>query len=197
MTHWPVLLFLAGLTQFTSVPPELITPWTDEQMSDSSSTCSSSNDEPIKFHPSLCQLLFESQPPQLVSTVFNGIRIYPGMTNETSSPFDWFVTGYCITYSGTSSLWNVLFVINSLHDQPLRAFSSGLHYSSANTHKSVGTGAIDKLHILAMELSEILEVFPNLYPHTETITELRLRGKLHPGDEVFLCCNNSHTTAQD
>ena len=192
MTHWPVLLFLAGLTQFTSIPPELIIPWTDQLMSDSSSTCSSSNDEPIKFHPSLCQLLFESQSPQLVSTVFCKIRIEPNMS-EISSPFDWFVTGYCITCNDTTSLWTVNFDITH-SPQCLQAFSSGLHYSSTNTHKSVGTGTIEQLCILTIgHVSECLEVFPYLYPYTEAITELILHQGLHPGDRgVFVLQQLSH-----
>ena len=56
--HWPVLLFIAGLT---TIPPELVTPFTGPP-----------DNEEILFHPSLCQLLFEAQSPQLVSTVFKG-----------------------------------------------------------------------------------------------------------------------------
>ena len=35
MTHWPVLLFLAGLT---TIPTELITPWTDHSSTHSGSS---------------------------------------------------------------------------------------------------------------------------------------------------------------
>ena len=164
VTHWPVLLFLAGLT---TIPTELITPWTDHSSTHSgsstgiaiyssnlvlhtlagthiacvcvcvcmlyglvtlnvhvlcsfsccvlcytfiftTSTSSSPDDEPIKPHPSLCQLLFESQSPQLVSTVFSGRRVQPDY-EEMTSPLDWFATGYCIAHSDTTSSWSVQF----------------------------------------------------------------------------------------
>ena len=99
---------------------------------------------------------------------------------EMSSPLDWFVTGYCITYSDTTSLWNVKFKHNS--PQRLQAFSSGLHYSSTNTH-SVGAGTIERLHISDKDhTSGYLEVFPYLYPYTKAITVLKLSGELHSGD---------------
>ena len=37
VTHWPVLLFLAGLT---TIPTELITPWTDHSSTHSGSSIS-------------------------------------------------------------------------------------------------------------------------------------------------------------
>ena len=41
VTHWPVLLFLAGLT---TIPTELITPWTDQDNTDSESSDNSSTE---------------------------------------------------------------------------------------------------------------------------------------------------------
>ena len=99
--------------------------------------------------------------------------------SEMSSPFDWFVTGYCITYSDTTSLWNVEFRFDS--PQCLQAFFSGLHYSSVSIHKNMGTGTIEKLHILGLA-SECLKVFPHLYPYTEAITDLYVHSELHSGD---------------
>ena len=76
--------------------------------------------------PSLCQLLFESQSPQLVSTVFSGRSVQP-YYDKMTSPLDWFATGYCIAHSDTTSSWSVGFR-DTL--QCLQAFSSGLHYTS-------------------------------------------------------------------
>ena len=95
----------------------------------------------VKPHPSLCQLLFESQSPQLVSTVFSGRRVWPNY----ASPLDWFATGYCITHSDTTSSWNVQFKTTfSRTSQHLQAFSSGLHYSSTTT-THVGTGSLTEM----------------------------------------------------
>ena len=129
---------------------------------------------------SLCQLLFECQSPQLVSTVFSKIRVELD-ESEMSSPFDWFVTGYCIKCSDTTALWNIRF--NDSSPQCLQAFFSGLHYPSTGTHKSVGTGTIEELLIFAIgRASDYLVVFPYLYPYTEAITELHLHGDSYSDD---------------
>ena len=97
ITHWPVLLFIAGLTQLTHITRR-ITQWAGSVIS--------SGDGVISAHPALCQLLFESQSPQLVSTVFSGRRVEPYFRKITS-PLDWFVMGYCIAHCDTTSSWSV------------------------------------------------------------------------------------------
>ena len=52
VTHWPVLLFLAGLT---TIPTELITPWTDQDNTDSESSTSG-----IVIHSSLCDFAYST-----------------------------------------------------------------------------------------------------------------------------------------
>ena len=98
----------------------------------------------VELHPSLYQLLFESQSPQLVSTVFSGRRVQANC-NMMASPLDWFAAGYCIAHSDTTSSWNVHFDDNfsTYTSQHLQAFSSGLHYSSTTTH--VGTGSLTEM----------------------------------------------------
>ena len=150
-------------------------------------TSSSPDDEPIESHPSLCQLLFESQSPQLVSTVFSGRRVQPDY-EEMTSPLDWFATGYCIAHSDTTSSWSVEFGdgdITTPSPQCLQAFSSGLHYSSTTTHRSGGTGSLTELTLetdLETPVSPYLETFPSLFPYSQAITVLQLYGDLCSDD---------------
>ena len=167
LIHWPVLLFLAGLTKFASIPCELIMPWT-----------SLSGDKEIKFHPSLCHLLFEARSPQLVSSVFSRRRVQPDL-GEMNTILDWFATGYCIAHSDNTSSWNVEFDQHS--PRCLQMLATGLHYSS--TIKSGSIGSLNKVTLNVSDLSSYLEIFPSLYPYTQTITSLVLNTDLHPSDE--------------
>ena len=81
VTHWPVLLFLAGLTRFSSILPELITP-ADKLLKESSSTCSSVNGRPIdpsSAHPCVsCCLslnLLNWRPLSLMELEFGLMRL--------------------------------------------------------------------------------------------------------------------------
>ena len=136
ITHWPVLLFIAGLTQLTHFT-RLITQWAGQLQDDGL----------ILAHPALCQLLFECQSPQLVSSVFSGRRVR-SYNNKITSTLDWFVIGYCIAHCDTTSSWSV-YLEDSL--QYLQAFSSGLHYSSTNsTHSKIEniTSSLTELEIV-------------------------------------------------
>ena len=174
ITHWPVLLFIAGLTQLTHITRR-ITRWAGSVIS--------SGDGVISAHPALCQLLFESQSPQLVSTVFSGRRVEPYFRKITS-PLDWFVMGYCIAHCDTTSSWSV-YIEDSL--EGLQAFSSGLHYSSTSSTQCriEKNGSLTELNILVENklISPYLEAFHSLYPYTQVITLLTLRGDLHSDDK--------------
>ena len=150
------------------------------------STSSSPGDVPIKPHPSLCQLLFESQSPQLVSTVFSGRKVQPDYNEVMTSPLDWFATGYCIAHSDTTSSWSVHFGIEyTPSPQCLQAFSSGLHYSSTTTHRSGGTGSLTELSFqtdINSPVSPYLETFPSLFPYSQAITVLKFWGDLCSDD---------------
>ena len=117
-----------------------------------------------------------------MSTVFSGRRVQ-NYDYMKPSPLDWFTTAYCITHSDTTSSWSVVF-----HDSPpqcLQAFSSGLHYSSTTTHRSEGTGSLTELTLIT-KLNEsdspYLEIFPSLFPYSQAITVLELRGALCSDD---------------
>ena len=75
---------------------------------------------------------------------------------------------------------------HALPPQCLQAFSSGLHYSSTTTHRSEGTGSLTEL-TLSTPISDesdslYLEIFPSLFPYSQAITELTLRGDLCSDD---------------
>ena len=147
---------------------------------------SSPDDDPVRPHLSLCQLLFESQSPHLVSTVFSGRRVQ-NYDCLIFSPLDWFTTGYCITHSDTTSSWSVDFGDGDFCPSPqcLQAFSSGLHYSSTTTHRSEGTGSLTELTLSTerdKSASPYLEIFPSLFPYSQAITELMLDGELCSDD---------------
>ena len=130
----------------------------------------------INPHPSLCQLLFESQSPQLVSTVFSGRRVQPDK-DKMASPLDWFTTGYCITHSDTTTSWSVEFGSKTESPQCLQAFSSGLHYSSTTTHRTEGTGSLTELFLYTPNFyptSQYLDIFPSLFPYSQAITVLHV-----------------------
>ena len=127
----------------------------------------------LALHPALCQLLFESQSPQLVSTVFSGRRVQP---DHMTSPLDWFATGYCIALCDTTSSWIARFEHSP---RCLYAFSSGLHYLSSRIGKT--SGALSKLSIIIFDkpISPFLEAFASLFPYTQAITVMNLIGDLH------------------
>ena len=132
-------LFIAGLTQLTHFT-RLITQWAghSEGLQD---------DGLILAHPALCQLLFECQSPQLVSSVFSGRRVR-SYNNKITSTLDWFVIGYCIAHCDTTSSWSV-YLEDSL--QYLQAFSSGLHYFHPPT-----------AHTASLENTNLFICFPSL-----------------------------------
>ena len=141
----------------------------------------------------MCQLLFECQSPQLVSTVFSG-RSFRSYNSKMSSPLDWFVMGYCIAHCDTTSSWSVCI---ELYIQRLRDFSSGLHYSSTNsTHSRIEniTSSLTELEILVVDkpISPFLEAFNSLYPYTQAIIELALYGDLYSDDKGLLLQKLSH-----
>ena len=114
-------------------------------------------------HPSLCQLLFESQSPQLVPNIFSGKRFSPNCTSQ----LDYFATGYCIAHSDATASWSVWFTDSP---QCFQAFSHGLHYSPTTTCKST----IEMVLTTENSLSPYLEIFPSLHPFTQRITVLSL-----------------------
>ena len=169
VTHWPVLLFLAGITRLASIPIR----WIDQEGLFSQTS--------LLWSSGLCQLLFESQSPNLVSDIFSGRKVT--LSDNVSSPLDWFVTGYCIAHSDSTSLWDVWFT-NHPH-QCLQAFSFGLHYSSCTQHMHQRTGIIHDLILRntknATEFAQYLDVFDHLDTYIQEVTTLHFAGTMQPG----------------
>ena len=111
-------------------------------------------------HPSLCQLLFECQSPDLVSTVFSGKILSPHCEN---SPLNWFTTGYCIAHSDATSSWN----LDCRDAQCFKALFSGLHYSSVTPQAAI------ELFLLTNLFSSY---FQSLHPYTQAVTQLSVFG---------------------
>ena len=111
-------------------------------------------------HPSLCQLLFECQSPDLASTVFSGKRLSPHCEN---SPLNWFTTGYCIAHSNATSSWN----LDCRDAQCFKALSSGLRYSSVTPQAAIE---------LFLPTNLFSSCFQSLHPYTEAVTQLRVFG---------------------
>lgn len=169
VTHWPVLLFLAGSTQLTSI----LIRWISQGGLFSKTI--------VLWSSGMCQLLFESQSPNLVSAIFSGKKV--SLSDNVSSPLDWFVTGYCIAHSDSTSLWDVWFT-NHPH-QCLQAFSFGLHYSSCTPHMHQRTGTIHDLILRntknATEFAQYLDVFDHLDTYIQEVTKLHFAGTMQPG----------------
>ena len=121
-------------------------------------------------HPSLCQLLFESQSPEIVSTAFNGKRLSPHCEN---SPLNWFTTGYCIAHSNASSSWD----LDCRDALCLKALSSGLRTSSVTPQAAIE---------LFLPTNLFASYFQSLHPYTEAVTQLLVFGK----DDLDTSCKD-------
>ena len=146
--HWPHLLFLAGLTKL-SFPLELIMP--------------ANNSEVIYIGP-MCQVHFETQCPQNVSRVFRNRRLEV----DLSDMIDWFVIGYCISNSDSTSLW---FIPSVGPPKYIQSLSDGLHYSGNTIDLDSNSNQL-VINMTVTFAKEYFEIFPRLYPFTKAISEL-------------------------
>ena len=120
--HWPVLLFIAGLTKLKEIPMDLLQsfPMKSEVTLDNSV---------VKFHPAIFQLLFETQSPSLISSLFVKNTYMPLPWEMTL--LDWFVCGYCITNGSLSSIWCIEYEEDAIHTVScLELFGRGLQYQA-------------------------------------------------------------------
>ena len=117
--HWPALYFLSGLTKLTSVPPKLL------------NFCLKAGDDLVKAgdfinllsvnllvdmsmsslitgnncNPYFFQMLFETQSPDLNSSIFREVNV----TTTITSPLECFVTAWCVANSDPTSKWKCTF----------------------------------------------------------------------------------------
>ena len=158
--HWPHLLFLAGLTELSPFPLQVIMPESDSKKN-------------IVIGP-ICQLLFEAQSPQKVSDLLSHSRIVVDAFSYKSNTFDWFVIGYCIANSNKKSSWIVR--VNS--PQYLQLLSNGLHYSNSNISLDLSGLSINMYIYISRSAmcspAKYSTLFSQLYPFTKAISQLSL-----------------------
>ena len=94
--HWPVLMFIAGLTQLKEIPSEVFT------------SLFTFDSRPIywqehEFSSSLCHVLFEAQHSKIAALTFNHGKFFPRLLTS----FDAFALAYTISHSSSTALWTV------------------------------------------------------------------------------------------
>lgn len=168
MFHWPVLLFIAGLTKLKNVPVDLLQVFskTDE------------NDAPVKFHPAIFQLLFETQSHSLIASVFTKKLFSPQPWEMTL--LDWFMAGYCIANSSPSSKWAVEFEHDNIQTvQGLEMLVRGINYQVLPGKKG---GKIHSISLVAGDkLLQCIKEVLDLHKYAYDLSELSLGGDLGPG----------------
>ena len=168
--HWPVLLFIAGLTKLKEIPIDLLQSFPMKFEG-------ALEDSEVKFHPAIFQLLFESQSPSLISSLFIKNTYKPHPWEMT--PMDWFVCGYCIANSSISSIWHIEYEDDAIHTVScLAMFGKGLRYQIPN--KKGGT--IARISLLGgSKLLQCLTSIIDVHRHIHGLSELVLGGELNPG----------------
>ena len=176
--HWPVLLFIAGLTKLKDIPLDILQSFSiksDNKFSKSE----------IKFHPAIFQLLFETQSSLLISSLFCNNTYIPMPWEMT--PLDWFVYGYCITHSSQSSFWHIEYEADVIQTSLcLDLLAKGMRYSAFR--KKGGTVKIISL-LGGSKLLQCLISIIEMRDHVNELSELVLGGELIPGRKTDTMLN--------
>ena len=149
--HWPVALFLAGRTQLSGVPLDLL----KAGLHDSS------------VDVSLLHLLYETQCPQLIQSTLVTSSKY--ISVHGCSALDWFVIGYCIANS--TSTWRVEKKANDV----LKYFNQLVVGLKLAPQDDSGEGKIVSLDISG-SWSGNLKILSQLQPFTKSVTDIKLVG---------------------
>ena len=112
----------------------------------------------------MCQVLFETQCPQTVSRVFSNRRLKV----DLSDMIDWFVIGYCISNSDSTSSW---FIPDVGPAEYLQSLSDGLHYSGNTIDLDSNSNQLT-INMAVTFATKYFKIFPRLYPFTKAISEL-------------------------
>ena len=165
--HWPVLLFLAGMTQLSGVPLDIL----KAGLHDSS------------VDVSLLHLLYETQCPQLIQSTLVTSGKYISVRGR--SALDWFVIGYCIANS--TSTWRVE-KIATVNPEYFNHLVMGLKLAPQD---GSGEGKIVSVDISG-SWSQNLKALSQLQPYTKCVTDIRLVGakkyaQLSPVDSEKKC----------
>ena len=176
-THWPVLLFIAGMTKLS---------WCGHgDLQVYRRRISFRSFETVKS--SFLHLLYETQCPDLIQLALAvataGDEEAAGHVFLRTTPktaLDFFVSGYCISHS--NRLWEVV-VAEYVEPEHFAVLSKGLCFP-ANTGGACGR--IDKLILCKLAL---LPVLSQLHPHVKCLRELHLESPVPvqhlDGSEVF------------
>ena len=149
--HWPVALFLAGRTQLSGVPLDLL----KAGLHDSS------------VDVSLLHLLYETQCVQLIQSTLITSSQYISVHGR--SALDWFVIGYCIANS--TSTWRVEKKANDV----LKYFNQLVMGLKLAPQDGSGEGKIASLDISG-SWSGNFKVLSQLQPFTNNVTDIKLVG---------------------
>ena len=136
-----------------------------------------------KFSSSLCQLLFETQSPNLVSSLFTGKRFSP----QCDTTLDWYIIGYCIARSSKTATWQMYYDHTMGHKpEHIEMLIKGLSSFQCSSEQC---GYIDDLVVQGgSDLPKCLQFLPALVPYASNLTSLYLRGKL-PSEECEKLAN--------
>ena len=149
--HWPVALFLAGRTQLSGVPLDLL----KAGLHDSS------------VDVSLLHLLYETQCVQLIQSTLITSSQYISVHGR--SALDWFVIGYCIANS--TSTWRVEKKANDV----LKYFNQLVMGLKLAPQDGSGEGKIVSLDISG-SWSGNFKILSQLQPFTNNVTDIKLVG---------------------
>ena len=152
--HWPVALFLAGRTQLSGVPLDLLKPGLHNKLDETS------------VDVSLLHLLYETQCPQLIQSTLVTSRQYIFVHGR--SALDWFVIGYCIANS--TSTWRVVKKANDV----LKHFNQLVMGLKLAPQDGSGAGKIVSLDISG-SWSGNFKILSQLQPFTKNVTDIKLQ----------------------
>ena len=167
VTHWPVVLFLAGQTSFIGFSPTLLSSGRKTLASGYdgwSSFCKDIDEAPVtELRESLLHILYETQRPELIQSTLT-TRFKCLILHEYRSALDLFVSGYCIANS--NSKWRVIIRnCDDVHDLIL-----GLKFAN-KSHEGKILSLFISDNFFSMEFPEILMQFQ---PYATKLAELIL-----------------------
>ena len=158
VTRMPLILFWAGFTKLASFSTELLMIELKKNEIASSS----------KFILEFCQVLFETQSPQLVLKLLAESTIAVG-NDHLDSPLDRFVVAYCIVNSGKTSTWR----LTRIHYKHLRNLSHNMHaVQPSDWNEGEHRPSIELF--LGKFAKLFLKSFHMLCPFTKSITTVSL-----------------------
>ena len=157
--HWPVLMFIAGLTQLKEIPSEVFT----SLFTFDTKTRYRQRHE---LSSSLCQVLFEAQHFELVALTFGHGKFCPHLMTS----FDAFALAYTIRHSSSTALW----VIVCKKFEHLEMLMEGLKCFPYKDH----SGRINAIALSGENFAPYINMLPQFSLFTEEVIHVQLIGEL-------------------